>query len=109
MEGYQVRFLRTLKEIHPTLTSIDGETLARQRRYKDAAASEVLAAFRSARRQTVERIASMMEEELARTAEFEEYGTVTMKGLIHFLCSHDQQHLSGLQWLLGKVACHQGI
>jgi hypothetical protein len=23
---------------------------------------------------------------------------------VHFLCSHDQQHLAGLQWLLGKLA-----
>lgn len=23
--------------------------------------------------------------------------------LIHILCSHDQQHLAGLQWLLGKI------
>lgn len=107
--GYQVRFLRTLKEVNPTLTSIDGEALARQRRYEDSVASEVLAAFRFARKQTVERIASMTSKELARTAEFEEYGRVTVKGLIHFLCSHDQQHLSGLQWLLGKVASHQGI
>jgi hypothetical protein len=22
---------------------------------------------------------------------------------VHYLCSHDQQHLSGLQWLLGKI------
>jgi hypothetical protein len=26
-----------------------------------------------------------------------------MRGLVHFLCSHDQQHLAGLQWLLGKI------
>jgi hypothetical protein len=38
-----------------------------------------------------------------RTAEFEGYGPVTLRGLVHFLCSHDQQHLSGLQWLLGKI------
>ena len=28
---------------------------------------------------------------------------VTLRGLAHYLCSHDQQHLSGLQWLLGKI------
>jgi hypothetical protein len=22
---------------------------------------------------------------------------------VHYLCSHDQQHLAGLQWLLGKI------
>jgi hypothetical protein len=47
---------------------------------------------------------------LARRAEFEHYGPVTLRGLIHYLCSHDQQHLAGLQWLLGKIgaAGHRG-
>jgi hypothetical protein len=26
-----------------------------------------------------------------------------LRALVHYLCSHDQQHLAGLQWLLGKV------
>jgi hypothetical protein len=38
-----------------------------------------------------------------RTAVFEGYGSVTLRGLVHYLCSHDQQHLAGLQWLLGKI------
>ena len=41
--------------------------------------------------------------QFARTAVFEGYGPVTLRGLAHYLCSHDQQHLSGLQWLLGKI------
>ena len=36
-------------------------------------------------------------------AEFEGYGQTTLKGLIHYLCSHDQRHLAGLQWLLGNM------
>lgn len=24
--------------------------------------------------------------------------------LVHYLCSHDQQHMVGLQWLLGRIA-----
>jgi hypothetical protein len=28
---------------------------------------------------------------------------VTLRALVHYLCSHDQQHLAGLQWLLGKL------
>ncbi len=38
-----------------------------------------------------------------RRAEFEGYGAVTLRALVHYLCSHDQQHLAGLQWLLGKI------
>ena len=42
--------------------------------------------------------------QLERTAVFEGYGPLTLRSLVHYLCSHDQQHLAGLQWLLGKLA-----
>ena len=29
--------------------------------------------------------------------------------LAHYLCSHDQQHLAGLQWLLGKLAASRVV
>ncbi len=38
-----------------------------------------------------------------RTAVFEGYGVLTLRGLVHRLCSHDQQHLAGLQCPLGKA------
>jgi hypothetical protein len=28
---------------------------------------------------------------------------LTLRSLVHYLCSHDQQHLAGLQWLLGQI------
>jgi hypothetical protein len=31
-------------------------------------------------------------------------GAVTLAGLIQYLCSHDQQHLACLHWLLGRIA-----
>ncbi len=42
-------------------------------------------------------------EQFARTGEFDGYGSLTVRGLVHYLCSHDQQHLAGMQWLLGKI------
>ncbi|HZX77424.1 DinB family protein [Lysobacter sp.] len=103
VEGYQERIRRTLDEEHPLLPSIDSEPLAIERRYGDADADEVLHAFRDARSRTVETIARLDERQLARTAEFEGYGPLTLRSLAHYLCSHDQQHLAGLQWLLGKI------
>ncbi|HEY0504371.1 MAG TPA: DinB family protein [Lysobacter sp.] len=103
VEGYQERIRRTLEEAHPLLPSIDSEPLALERRYGDADADAVLAAFRDARARTVATIAALDEAQLARTAEFEGYGPLTLRSLVHYLCSHDQQHLSGLQWLLGKI------
>jgi hypothetical protein len=103
IEGYQVRFQRTLMEMKPTLPSIDTEALARERSYATSDANAALAAFRAARAQTVALLLKLQPEQLARTAVFEGYGSVTVRSLIHFLCSHDQQHLAGLQWLLGKM------
>lgn len=104
IEGYQVRFRRTLDENAPFLPSIDSEPIAKQRNYGAADVGEIFASFRAARADTLALLRSLGAAELDRRAEFEGYGPVTLRGLVHFLCSHDQQHLSGLQWLLGKIA-----
>jgi hypothetical protein len=103
VEGYQVRFERTLTEESPLLPSIDSETVAKERDYGRADAARVFADFRAARRKTMHLLEGLEEPQLERLAEFEGYGPVTLRGLIHYLCSHDQQHLAGLQWLLGKI------
>jgi len=103
IEGYQLRFQRTLKEDHPRLPSLDTDALARDRAYFQQDAARVLAEFKQARAKTVEMLRTLSPQHLARTAEFEGYGPVTLQSLVHYLCSHDQQHLAGLQWLLGKL------
>ena len=103
IDGYHVRFRRTLTESHPTLASIDTEALAKERAYGKSDATAAVAAFREARRKTVALIASLLPEQFDRTAEFVGYGPLSLRSLVHYLCSHDQQHLAGLQWLLGKL------
>jgi len=103
IDGYQLRFRRTLSEQNPTLPSIDTEALARERAYGTSDAQLALAAFRAARAQTVALIAELTPAQFERTAVFEGYGALTLRSLVHYLCSHDQQHLAGLQWLLGKI------
>jgi len=104
IEGYQVRFRRTLDEDSPFLPSIDSEPIAKSRNYGAADVAQVFASFRAARADTLALLRSLDAASFDRPAEFEGYGPVTLRGLVHFLCSHDQQHLSGLQWLLGKIA-----
>lgn len=101
--GYHVRLRRTLDESNPVLESLDTEALARDRAYASQDAESALAEFRSARAQTVALIATLSPEQLRRTAVFEGYGPLSLQSLVHYLCSHDQQHLAGLQWLLGKI------
>lgn len=110
IDGYHQRFRRILAEEHPFLPDLGSEALARERGYAARDAAPALAGFRVARAQTVALLSSLDETQLARTAEFEDYGPVTTLGLVHYLCSHDQQHLAGMQWLLGKIdAVGRGI
>jgi hypothetical protein len=92
-----------LAEAEPTLDSIDGFALAKQRNYDGADPATALLEFRKARRETLERVRSFSAEQLQRFGSLEGYGRLTVQGLLHDLSSHDQQHLSGMHWLLGKI------
>lgn len=100
-DGYQVRIRRTLTEDHPFLPSLDTMRLAAGYGALDAA--EALQGFRAARVETLRLLTDLEDSHWRRPAIFEGYGPTTLCGLVHFLCSHDQQHLAGLQWLLGRL------
>lgn len=102
IDGYHVRFQRTLDEDRPALVDLDGELLARERNYAAASASDVFRKFKAARAATIRTLSGCTEQQLERVAIFENKPT-TLRGLIHFLCSHDCQHLAGLQWLLARI------
>jgi DinB superfamily len=103
LDGYQVRLRRLITETNPTLPSLDSYGLAIERHYDAADAEEVLETFRKARAATVAAVAALTQTQLSRRGSFEGYGQITVEALIHYLSSHDQQHLSGLQWLMGKM------
>jgi DinB family protein len=101
--GYHDRFRRTLSELNPALKSLDTDALARDRSYATQNAEVALSEFREARSQTLALVSGLSPEQLRRPATFEGYGQLSLQSLVHYLCSHDQQHLAGLQWLLGKI------
>jgi hypothetical protein len=103
-DGYHVRVRRMLEEERPSLVSIDGYELARERRYEEADLEDALAAFRAARGRTLDTLRALTDDQLDRAGTFAEYGALTLRALLHYLRSHDQQHLAGLHWLLGRVA-----
>lgn len=103
IEGYHIRFQKMLTEIKPTLDSLDGYGLVQQKNYAQSDPILVFKDIRVARKETLKLIESLTETDFKRTGYFEGYGQLTVKSLVHYLCSHDQQHLSGLQWLLGKI------
>ena len=104
INGYHVRFGRTLREDRPDLASIDSYALARERNYEADDAEAAITAFRKARRETVAMLTVTRAADWDRKATFAEYGEVTVLGLAHILRSHDLQHLACLHWLLAKMA-----
>jgi hypothetical protein len=102
VEGYHLRIKRTLSEHNPVLPDIDGEAWARDRPYATENAAAVLAQIKAAREVTINALRDLSEQQLNRVAVFDNRPT-TLRGLAHFLCSHDQQHLAGMQWLLAKM------
>jgi DinB superfamily len=103
IDGYQLRFRRTLDELNPMLASLDGEAIAKENCYDSSDSDAVFAAFRLARTKTVALITGLTSDQLNREAVLDGYGRLSLRSLVHYLCSHDQQHLAGLQWLLGKI------
>ena len=103
IDGYQERFRKTVNENEPVLHSIDGYRLAEERQYQLQDSEVVLEQFSKARQQTVELIRGFSVYDLDRKCVFENAGEITLTSLIYFLISHDQQHLSGLNWLLAKI------
>ena len=103
-DGYHVRIQRMLDEPNPSLVSLDSYEMARDREYEATTLTEALSSFSRARELTVQRLRGVSETQLARTGEFAEYGRLTLRALIHYLRSHDQQHLAGIQFLAGKIA-----
>jgi hypothetical protein len=104
--GYQERIRRMLEEEFPDLVSLDSYALARDREYERRDPLEALNGFAQARARTLDVLSRVTPNQLQRRATFGEYGQVSLQGLVHFLSSHDQQHLACLQWLMGRIASH---
>ena len=85
------------------MPDIDGEALARERRYAERDPEQALREFRAAREDNVALLRSLSPADFDRVATFEGV-PVTMRTLVHTLCSHDLQHLAGLQWLLARMS-----
>lgn len=104
IDGYALRFARVLHETDPLLESIDGYELVAARDYDGTAIDAALDAFDQGRSRVMTLLENTDPALYDRRGRFEGYGLVTFKGFVHFLASHDQQHLSGIQWLAGRYA-----
>jgi len=62
-----------------------------------------------ARASTLRRLESVTAVQLDRRGTFAEYGPLTLRSLVHYLASHDHQHLACMDWLLGQLHGESGV
>lgn len=108
LDGYQQRIQRMLAEDDPQLVSVDGYRLARERDYTRTNIGEAAEAFRLARGQTLALLETLDPAQLSRPGRFAEHGRLSLTGLIHLLCSHDQIHLASIHALLAAWSGSNG-
>jgi len=101
---YHPRIQRVRDEHHPKIERVFGYELAKQRGYTDIDPMGAIVGFVAARKATVATIKALDGQQLQRTADLAQYGTITLGGIIHLLCDHDLRHMACMHWLLAKLA-----
>ena len=99
VEGYSRRLRRILAEDTPALPDIDGGRLAIEHRYDAQPVAPALAEFAAARRENVALLRSIGAEDLARAAEMEKVGRITLAQLVQMWREHDAGHRRELEEL----------
>jgi hypothetical protein len=94
-EGHFLRIRRILTEERPVLASIDGERLARDRRYLERELGTALDEFAQYREASVGLLGPIGEEAWSRTAIFEDR-VVSLRELVTTMAEHDESHLGPL-------------
>jgi hypothetical protein len=96
-EGYNVRIERIANEDTPILPDINGQQLAIDRQYNQQDLRAALDAFDSARTKSIELVTSYPEATLSRVGTFEDFGDMTLAGLLEVMCDHDKGHLADME------------
>ncbi|MGH8280004.1 MAG: DinB family protein [Gammaproteobacteria bacterium] len=103
IEGYSVRLQRMLAENHPTLPDINGDQLARERRYNEQPLQPALEAFIQTRHANLKILEKVTEPQLGRTAYLETVGEITLGKLLEVWVEHDRGHTQELNRLRTRI------
>lgn len=93
-EVFLGRFEKMAREDSPFLPGFDQEAYARERNYQAADAAAALTDFAGSRRRMVELFRGLTPADLGRPGTHEEYGPVTIGGMVEHLIAHDISHLA---------------
>jgi hypothetical protein len=98
-EGYSVRIRRILNEDHPSLTDIDGTSLAIERDYNNQDHAAALESFGQERKENIDLLSELDDTHLRRSGELQGVGETTLVRLLEMMWEHDEGHLEELQRL----------
>ncbi len=94
------RLERILAEDEPEISEFDPDLTAIERGYAREDPFEALAAFRELRRELVQRLGQLSEDQWQRAAQHPEFGRVTLAELIERLAQYDQDAYQRLRDVL---------
>lgn len=103
-EGYTVRIERTLTRDHPFLPDVDGDKLAAERDYNNQPFDQALQSFIAARKDNVQNLSDLSDEQMNRGARLENVGDITLARLIQLMYEHDSDHLKQLNELRDQLS-----
>ena len=103
-EGYAVRIEKILSQDHPFLLDLDGDKLAAERDYNRQPFDRALLSFVAARESNVRRLRGLSDEQMNRSALFENAGVITLAQLVGMMCEHDREHLRQLEELREQLS-----
>jgi hypothetical protein len=103
LRGYAPRIKRLLDETGPVLADFDGARVAAESDYNSEQANLAVQTFTTARRESVQTLKSLGEEQLKREGMLEGVGKITLEQLAEMMREHDEGHLYALRMLRQQI------
>jgi hypothetical protein len=101
LQAYTSRIRRMIAETNPSLADFDGARVAAENDYDNEQPHFALQTFQTARKENVETMRGLTEEQLKREATLEGVGRITLRRLAELMREHDEGHLEDLR-ILGE-------
>lgn len=103
VEGYAVRLRRALAAVRPNLPDLDGDLLARERRYLDQPHAPAVRALLASRRRNVERLRRLRRADLERELDLDGVGRLSLGDLVLRWRTHDIGHRIEMERLRSEL------
>ena len=103
LQGYASRIERILAEANPALADFDGARVAAESNYNAEQPSLALRQFQVARRENVETLRALTEDQLEREGQLQGVGSITLRRLAEMMREHDEGHLEEVRVLSERM------